>query len=419
MRTEWKSQDRVPVSVGFGARIAALCALLTAMLASGGCVTITPASANREMTIVMPEPLPEKAWPTRYPEPINAIIGAAEKADEEGKTGQSRANRIGRILGRNNDTINHRVLGRGIVCEVPQRAPSDDAQFIYITNRIPDEDLAKILEYSRPTRIEREELLRWYFRLELPDAQHGSPRGMILHLTSIGDRRYERAVSERLRSRGWAILHVEPGRFNIPLLHNDDGLREPGLVSPAKLAANLDEYAADYAYAVEGVLAYLSEIQPEVSQERLVITGYSAGSLALPTIAALLSDKVDAAVFVGGGANVAGILADSKLTSLARRVRESRSVANVGELKALPAEYLSESRFDPYHTARYLADKPVLLLHAQFDAIVPARYGNLLYEQLGRPERWSYPLGHIFLFWALPSQAEKIAEWVDRAVPSH
>ena len=47
---------------------------------------------------------------------------------------------------------------------------------------------------------------------------------------------------------------------------------------------------------------------------------------------------------------------------------------------------------------------------------MPAASGRLLYERLGRPERWSYPLGHYGLFALLPSQSKKIADWVEAAV---
>ncbi len=397
---------------------ALLCALCVLCGSLTGCVTITPASADRSVTVVMPDPLPERAWPDRHPEPLDAIMRAAEE-DDANDGGKSLRRQIDRILGYQNTALSHRVLGRGVVCEVPPAKGSSDRQFIYITNRIPEDDFEKIMSYQRPTRIEREELLRWYFRLETPSAaKFPMPRGLILHLTSIGDRRFERSVSTHLKDNGWAILHVEPGRFHIPMLIDDNGASGRTLIEASKLAANLDEYAADYAYAVEGVLAHLSEIEPGVPQSPFVITGYSAGSLALPTIAALLDDKVDAAVFVGGGANVAGILIDSKLTTLVKRVKESRDVAEMNELRTLPERYLAESRFDPFHTARYLADKPVLMLHAQMDQIVPGKYGDLLYERLGRPERWSYPIGHIFLFWALPSQKQSIVNWIDRATSS-
>ena len=58
----------------------------------------------------------------------------------------------------------------------------------------------------------------------------------------------------------------------------------------------------------------------------------------------------------------------------------------------------------------------MLLLHAAFDRIVPASTGDELYRRSGRPERWTYPLGHLGLFWWLPTQASRITAWVDDAV---
>jgi hypothetical protein len=44
---------------------------------------------------------------------------------------------------------------------------------------------------------------------------------------------------------------------------------------------------------------------------------------------------------------------------------------------------------------------------------VPARYGELLWERLGKPERWSWGYGHQLLFWRLDGYAERIGEWME------
>jgi len=185
-------------------------------------------------------------------------------------------------------------------------------------------------------------------------------------------------------------------------------------VCAKEVAATMDNYAADYAYAVEGVLEYLHQTQPELNQRPLVITGYSAGALALPTIAARLENRVDAAVLVGGGANAVGILVNGSITNVVSTIRKAGDGHILPDLRALPDEYLKHSKFDPYHTAPLLAGKPVLFLQGTMDRIIPRQNGDLLYERLNRPERWSYPLGHIPLFWVLPSQSNRIADWIER-----
>src|SRR5690606_31232761 len=86
-----------------------------------------------------------------------------------------------------------------------------------------------------------------------------------------------------------------------------------------------------------------------------------------------------------------------------------------GELDQLSAAYLEMSQLDPYHTALALRATPTLMLHAALDKIVPARCGRLLYERLGKPERWTFWIGHSLLFWRLPAYAGSIASWVDAA----
>jgi hypothetical protein len=122
-----------------------------------------------------------------------------------------------------------------------------------------------------------------------------------------------------------------------------------------------------------------------------------------------MRDRIDAAVIVGGGANVARIMIDGSLLGIADRVPHSLR----RPLDELSRSYLAATRLDPYHMAPSLRPLPVLMLHARWDAIVPAATGELLWERLGRPERWTYPLGHFGLFWWLPNEAGAIADWIE------
>jgi len=56
------------------------------------------------------------------------------------------------------------------------------------------------------------------------------------------------------------------------------------------------------------------------------------------------------------------------------------------------------------------------MLHASWDSIVPAASGDLLWEQAGRPERWSGAVGHIWMFLTLDGVADDLVAWLDRAV---
>ena len=56
------------------------------------------------------------------------------------------------------------------------------------------------------------------------------------------------------------------------------------------------------------------------------------------------------------------------------------------------------------------------MLSGELARIVPAHTGDLLYNALGRPERWRYPAGHIALFLGLPLQANRVIDWIEAVV---
>jgi fermentation-respiration switch protein FrsA (DUF1100 family) len=59
---------------------------------------------------------------------------------------------------------------------------------------------------------------------------------------------------------------------------------------------------------------------------------------------------------------------------------------------------------------------PMLLIHGTRDLAVPAHLGDLLWERLGRPERWSEEAGHEEIFMRLPQQIERLVGWIENAV---
>jgi hypothetical protein len=47
---------------------------------------------------------------------------------------------------------------------------------------------------------------------------------------------------------------------------------------------------------------------------------------------------------------------------------------------------------------------------------VPAATGELLYERLGRPDRLDFSMDHYKLFYFIPDQAPRVADWLERNV---
>lgn len=282
----------------------------------------------------------------------------------------------------------------------------------------------------RPGRHDTWYLMRQgtHMRVFEPSATAGAePRGVMIHLSSLAGFEYEKPVIQELCNAGWLILQVDPStarRQESPV--NADAATD--LQEPAKrLAHIIDNRIAEVAYAAEAGLDFLQDTRPDLDGLPVVIAGYSAGALVAPSVATLLHDRIDAVVLVGAGANLLNISRRSSLTNGGISVKwtgadnhsddPSKPPVIEAAWRRLEDAYLSNSHLDPYVTAPYIVDKPVLMLHGIFDDIIPADTGELLYERLGKPERVNFTLGHRGLFWRLPTQAGMIARWLDQQIP--
>jgi dienelactone hydrolase len=257
-------------------------------------------------------------------------------------------------------------------------------------------------------------------------AKTAAPRGLVLYLSSINlISREEKAFIKKLQERGWNVAAITPSidifsKDRWPTKWSEDQVETQATL----LAREIDNYLAETAYVGEAVLAYLQKQDPMWVKGSRVVIGASAGALAAPALIDRIG-KVDAAVFIGGGANVPEILLESNvdiyhpkitipnaknLSSAEVRLRKERA------REQLIQSTLKRSRLDPLHLAPTLPSTPTLMLSGELDWIVPAHTGTLLYHALGRPERWRYPTGHILLFISLPFQGDRVADWLERAV---
>ena len=86
------------------------------------------------------------------------------------------------------------------------------------------------------------------------------------------------------------------------------------------------------------------------------------------------------------------------------------------ELKLMNEIYLNTPSRDPYHLAQELPHKKTLLVHAKYDAVVPAENGDLLWERAGYPERWVFASGHLGLFMTFDWHTHDIVQWLNSAI---
>lgn len=274
----------------------------------------------------------------------------------------------------------------------------------------------------------------------LPPLKGGDPVGLLIHIHGLASAKQDAAVRDAFRERGWYALD---GSF-VSMFTSDAEVRFDDTHDRDAVAAGVarlvDARLAERAQAVEAIIEYMRAHEPGLAGKPVVIAGYSAGALAVPTIVAYRPDLYDAAIIVAGGANILEVSNNSSFASVIDLEywpggipadADYRAVREAGwqmprderpwrtptpEIAAdLAARYLVCSRLDPYHAAPTIADVPVLHLYGRKDTWVPAANAEALDDRLGGCECWRFPGGHRMVFWRLPSLATRIARWAERA----
>jgi dienelactone hydrolase len=151
--------------------------------------------------------------------------------------------------------------------------------------------------------------------------------------------------------------------------------------------------------------------QDGIDPARIAAVGISTGGLLAAALAAVEPELAGAALCLAG-ADLPDLLLQSTEPRVARW-REWRLAADgLGDL-GLARELAREMTSDPLRLGAYVAAEQVLLVTADFDSVVPRRNQDLLWESLGRPERYSLPLGHYTAALALPAIVSRIDSFLD------
>ncbi len=239
------------------------------------------------------------------------------------------------------------------------------------------------------------------------------PRGLIVCFHSLGGLGYERAVLYELQRRGWMLVVAE---FPWGAAASSTWDVQPATAESVgkTLAAGIDARLLRAAIAAEAACAYLRDTTPALVGTPTLVWGASAGSFAAPAVARRL--HANALVLVGSGANILDVAQKSTFFNGGIVLRPSgvRGRDTPALVDRVIEAYRDHAGLDPYAQAPYLVRVPTLMIHAGEDEIVPAREGDLLWDRLGKPERWTLSCGHEMLFWRLGSLAQDIADWVDR-----
>ncbi len=400
--------------------IHARCLALALLLAPLGCSGFSQAPAHRVDELWYPEPIPEAWWPERRTEDLEQIAAAMPRVLYEGGDAAAPDAPAGpdRRLPRARVAL---VLpcGRGLIRglrptdrEGVVLRPSDPPE-LHFLSYLPDPRPAAELAAADP--LERADPSGADCALVLDVPREREPRGLVVSLEGPCFPEDGEEVLDELLERGFLVLRVQvPGLVRRPERLEIRGEEDLGGAALAAAAA-IDDQLAERAYAVEATLGFLAVRRPDLPLAPLVLMGCGLGAAAAPAVAARLDGAVDAAVLVGGGANlfevsqegegVDGIEVDAGWTGLSDTQRSWLS-----EL------YLAESRLDPYHTSRFLGRTPVLVFHARLDEVMPAWSGELLHRRLRQPD-WVRVLGdHEDVLEEWVERAEWVADWVEEAV---
>ncbi|MCR9076589.1 MAG: alpha/beta hydrolase, partial [bacterium] len=226
------------------------------------------------------------------------------------------------------------------------------------------------------------------------------------------------ATERYFTSKGYAVLRMlsHPSRYTQHLtLQYLDGKGDDVAAQAAEVA---DQRVAECAYATDAALEHVMGQREDMRDKPVVLLGMSGGAMALPSVYAYAPEHYDAAVLIAGGANFLKIMIESNYKSWIDAIlvdfdpsSDQLGKPEPGVVDTLTSLYLEHAKLDAYHSAPGMRDFPVLVLHATNDKAVPASTGDLLYERLGKPERWTYPFGHEIIFASLPTQIPKIEAW--------
>lgn len=272
------------------------------------------------------------------------------------------------------------------------------------------------LLFMSATAGERPAIRRTWFAVFEPQ---GERRGVALLMPGLfgTPEPVLKLFATRLRGDGWVVLRMmaQPSSFTDKRVFELSSALDREQI--AEFARDADERAAECAYAVEGAFKFLEAETPALAGQPRIAVGMSGGAMTLPTVVAREPGRYSATVMIAGGCDFLALTNETNYTMLvdAVRIRWTPEEPTPEQYKAVDEAYLAAVSLDSYHTALAMRGTSMLMIHGEHDAAVPARLGDLLWERLGRPERWSEPAGHEEVFIKLPPRMDKIMEWVRSA----
>ncbi len=222
----------------------------------------------------------------------------------------------------------------------------------------------------------------------------------------------------RLRAAGFGVLRMlsQPSRFTERLIVRVDP--EALDASAQDIGAIVNDRLGECAYAVQSAWQYVHEQRAPTAHLPHAVIGISGGAISLPTVVAREPSRYNAAVLIGGGADFWLINERSNYQTMIDAVRTVwvGQAATPELIESFDSKLLTYARLDAFHTAAALRGIKSLMLQGSADHAVPSPLGDVLWERLGRPERWLYPANHEVLCLGLPAEFDKIIDWLGTAL---
>ena len=237
-----------------------------------------------------------------------------------------------------------------------------------------------------------------------------NPRGLVIILCGLGGMQHSsKTLGHGLLQDGWAVvylytvLNVPKYRMNIELDSQNPS---------ADMIKLFDTKYCQVIAATKAIHTRMEKQLPSLQNTSLALIGISAGAINTPAVYYEMRDEVDAIILIAGGANMFDIVQEGAFTNWKFTNADGKKFST-DELRVMNELYLNTPSRDPYHLAPILPRDTTLIIHAKWDAVVPASNGDLLWERAGRPERWVYPSGHLGLFMTFDWHTHDIVQWLD------
>ena len=250
------------------------------------------------------------------------------------------------------------------------------------------------------------------------------PKGLIVYRTSIMLLSSpEKKIVTQLRKKGWHILVGLPPdslyRTKLPALSSPEGSLD---AAADLIAEDMDRHHLEQARSTQVALEYLAKKHPSSLTGKRILMGTSAGTFGLPA-EALKNPGWDGLIFVSGGVNLlsmyesgsAGVFDDTmKWVSDARKnpPKKIMRIFTNDEYHEIFRRAAERTQFHAGALAPKLHDQRILMISGTLDQILPSEQAADLYQALGKPERWTAPLGHHLIALKLIYEVDRIDRWI-------